>query len=142
MVWRRGQAYSQDLRDRVLSAGGSARVVAARFGVSVSYVIKARQRQERSGEVTARAQRSHTPRMLTGLHAAIAAHVAEQQDATLDELRAWLLERHGVAVSMGLMWNTLARLGLTLKKSCSGQRSRRVPISPRRVANGASCSLG
>src|SRR6266542_3313712 len=39
-----------------------------------------------------------------------------------------------------LMWNTLARLGLTLKKSCSGQRSRRVPISPRRVANGASCS--
>ncbi|MGA8006590.1 MAG: hypothetical protein WCA17_10855, partial [Burkholderiales bacterium] len=37
-------------------------------------------------------------------------------DATLNELRAWLRDRHGVAASMGLMWNTLARLGLTLKK--------------------------
>jgi hypothetical protein len=38
MGWRRGQALSQDLRDRVLASEGSARVVARRFGVSVSYV--------------------------------------------------------------------------------------------------------
>ena len=44
MGWRRGQAYSEDLRSRVLAAEGSARAVAARFGVSVSYVVKARQR--------------------------------------------------------------------------------------------------
>jgi hypothetical protein len=40
MAWRRGQAYSQDLRDRILSAEGSARSVAAQFVVSVSYVVK------------------------------------------------------------------------------------------------------
>ena len=45
MVWRRGQTYSQDLRDRVLGADTlTARQAAARFGVSVSYVVKARQR--------------------------------------------------------------------------------------------------
>ena len=38
MSWRRGQAYGQDLRDRVLAvAGDPIRVVAARFGVSPSW---------------------------------------------------------------------------------------------------------
>ncbi len=45
MSWRRGQAYGQDLRDRVLAAEGEPiRVVAARFGVSASYVSKVRTR--------------------------------------------------------------------------------------------------
>jgi transposase len=43
--------------------------------------------------------------------------VSQHRDATLDELRAWLREAHGVSASMGLMWNTLVRLGLTLKKT-------------------------
>lgn len=38
MAWRRGQTYSQDLRDRVLAANHlSARQAAERFEVSVSY---------------------------------------------------------------------------------------------------------
>ena len=41
--WRRGKAYAQDLRDRVLSVDGVASgQVVARFGVSISYVVKAR----------------------------------------------------------------------------------------------------
>ena len=64
----------------------------------------------------ARPQRSRTARLLAGLHDAIAAHVRRHRDATLDELRVWLRETHGVSVSMDLMWNTLSRLGLTLKK--------------------------
>ena len=31
MVWRKGQAYSRDLRDRVLSADGPSRAVAVRL---------------------------------------------------------------------------------------------------------------
>ena len=47
MAWRRGQALGQDLRDRVLAdAGRPARAVAARFGVSVSYVVKGKRRVE------------------------------------------------------------------------------------------------
>jgi transposase len=123
MAWRRGQAYSQDLRDRILVAVGSAREVAARFGVSVSYVIKAKQRRDRFDETAARPQRSHTPRRLARWHEAIRAHVRAHPDATLDELRAWLLDAHGIRVSMGLMWNTLDRLRLTLKKTAAGGRT-------------------
>lgn len=142
MAWRKGQAYSDDLRVRVLDAGGSARVVAARFGVSVAYVVKARQRRDRDGELSARPQASRTPRKLAGLHDAIAAHVRAHDAATLDELRAWLRDVHGMSVSMGLMWNTLARLGLTLKKSRSGQPSRRVRTLPPPATPGVPCSFG
>jgi hypothetical protein len=45
MAWRRGQAYGQDLRDRVLSAEGEPiREVAERLSVSPSYVVKVRAR--------------------------------------------------------------------------------------------------
>lgn len=142
MSWRQGQAYSQDLRDRVLAADGSARAVAARFGVSVSYVVKARQRHDRLGETAARPQRSHRRRLLAGMDEVITAHVRSHSDATLDELRAWLRQSHGKTVSMGLMWNTLARLGLTLKKRPSTQPNKLVPTLPRRAANGVSCNRG
>lgn len=42
MGWRRGQAYGQDLRDRVMAASGSLREVVIRFSVSESYVAQAR----------------------------------------------------------------------------------------------------
>ena len=45
MVGHPGQAYGQDLRDRVLNAKGSIREVALRFGVSESYVARARSRR-------------------------------------------------------------------------------------------------
>jgi hypothetical protein len=83
MAYRRGQAYSQDLRDRVLAAPGSAAIVGARFGVSRSYVIKARQRRDRQGELCAGAQRSHTPAKLAGHDAALCQHVQSAPGAKL-----------------------------------------------------------
>ena len=68
MAWQPGQAYSDDLRQRVLAAAGSSRLVAARFGVSVSYVINARQRRDRSGETSARRQGSRRTPILTPLY--------------------------------------------------------------------------
>lgn len=142
MGWRRGQAYGQDLRDRVLAAAGSARAVAAQFCVSVSYVVKARQRRDRLGEATPGPQRSHTSRKLAHLHEVIAAYAAEHPDATADEYRSWLLAEHGVYASAGLMWNTLDRLGLSLKKRRSAPPSRTARTLPRLAAPGASCSPG
>jgi transposase len=102
MAWSRGRAYSQDLRDRVLAAvedGVSARDVAEQFQVSPSYVIKAWQRFERTGERSARAQRSHTRRKLSEpQHAAIRSQVEAKPDATIAELRAWVLDEHGWCV--------------------------------------------
>jgi hypothetical protein len=57
-------------------------------------------------------------------------------DVTLEELRAWLLAAHGVTASVGLMHNTLLRLGLTRKKSPGGHKSRTGPMSPRNAMPG------
>jgi transposase len=140
MAWKSGQSYSSDLRSRVLAAvdGGSpARSVAQLFQVSLSYVYKALARREATGETEARPQRNHQEPKLKDLHAAIAAEVARRPDVTLNELRAWLLATHQVPASLGLMHQTLARLGLTLKKSRGGPRSRTGPTSPGSVPTGA-----
>jgi transposase len=133
MAWKPGQSYSTDLRSRVLAAidgGGAAKAVARQFQVSVSYVYKAVARREATGETEARPQRNQQTLKLETLHAAIAAEVARRPDATLEELRAWLLATHQATASLGLMHKTLARLGLTLKKSRGGPRSRTGPTLP------------
>jgi transposase len=127
MAWRSGRSYSADLRGRVLEAvdGGSPpRAAASLFGVSRSYVYKALARRRDTGEVEARPQRNRQALKLAAHHEAIRAEVARRPDATLGELRAWLLRERQVSASVGLVWNTLARLGLTLKKSRGGRPSR------------------
>lgn len=137
--WRRGQAYSQDLRERVLAVDGlSARQAADRFGVSVSYVVKARQRRDRHGLLTPGAQRSWTPRKIGAHHAAIAAHVREHQDATLAELcmgrgGVWHIGEHCDDVDHA------APCRVDAQKSAWKRANEPAPISPRRVVSGANC---
>ena len=128
MAWRRGRALGQDLRDRVLAdAGRPARAVAARFGVSVSYVVKARQRLRDAGEACPRPQRNRVAPRLAPHHEALRVEVAARPSATVRELRAWLAAAHGAVVGHAAMWRTLDRLGLTRKKSRSARRSRTAP---------------
>ena len=139
MVWKSGRSYSADLRSRVLAAidgGDPARGVARQFQVSVSYIYKALGRRAATGESEARPQRNHQTLKLAAHHAAIAAEVARRPDVTLEELRAWLLATHGVAASVGLMHNTLVRLGLTHKKRADGRKSRSGRTSPNNVSDG------
>jgi transposase len=136
MGWRRGQAYSQDLRERVLAAAGSAAATAERFGVSVSYVVKARQRRDRWGQVYAGAQTSHTPAKLAGHDQALREQVARVPDATLAELAVWAQTELGVSVSVSAMWVRLRRLQLTLKKRPWSPPNGRVRMLPRRVGVG------
>jgi len=140
MAWRSGQSYSSDLRERVLAAmdgGLPASVAAERFNVSLSFIYKALKRRRVSGETTARAQRNQQALKLAAQHAAILAEVERRPDVTLDELRAWLRETLGIEASLGLMHNTLIRLGLTLKKRPDGRRSRIDPTSPSGAPPGA-----
>ena len=141
MAWQRGRSYSQDLRERVLAADDlSARQAASRFAVSVSYVIKARQRRDRTGVLTTKVRGYRRAPRLAGLEQAISHQVESQPSATLADLRAWLAGTHGVTVSTGTMWRTLRQLGLTLKKSRFGRPSRRARMSPRHAISGASGS--
>ena len=125
MVWHIGQAYGQDLRDRVLNAKGSIREVAVRFGVSKSYVARARSRRRHHGEDTPGMQRNHVPLKLSGLEQTLANQVAAVNDWTLQQLCDWVQAEHGIRVGVSTMWKTLARLGLSLKKSHSMPANRR-----------------
>jgi transposase len=119
MLWRRGKPYSQDLRERVFAAADDGEPVgriAAILRVSVPYVSKVLSRRRLTGQTTARPQRCHVSPKLSGLYPAILAQVTSRPDATIAELRAWLLETHKVSASTGLMNKTLAALGLTFKK--------------------------
>lgn len=128
MSWRRGQAYAQDLRERVLAATDlTLRQAAERFSVSPSFVAKARARLRDTGQATPGLQRNLVPPRLLPLHDALCARVAAEADRTVAELRAWVAAEHDVRVSHPVMWKALARMGLTLKKSGCGHLSRTGP---------------
>lgn len=127
MSWRQGQAYSQDLRDRVLEAPGSVNAIARRFGVSALYVSRARTRLARQGQRCASPQCNHVPPRLSALEGELLAQVAAQPDQTLKQLCQWAQAR-GVALSTTAMWKSLARLGLTLKKRPCTLRSSSAPM--------------
>jgi transposase len=136
-----GRSYSQDLRSRVLASDElSARQAAARFKVSISYVVKARQRRDRTGEVGTRPRGSRRAPVLAIHGAAIAAQVARYPSITLADLRAWLGREHGIAVGMTTVWLAVRRLGLTLKKNRSAPVSKRGRISSLRARPGAICN--
>jgi transposase len=143
MLWRRGKSYSQDLRERVFAAaddGERVGRIAVKLRVSVSYVSKVLTRRRVTGQTQARPQRCHVVPKLAGLHGAILAQVASRPDATIAELRSWLLETHEVSASSGLINKTLAALDLTYKKNPSTLPSRRVGTLPKRASSGASSS--
>ena len=119
MLWRRGKAYGQDLRERVFAAadiGTPVGEIAGMLLVSISYASKALSRRARTGETTARPRRCHVPPKLAALYDAIREQVAATPDATLEELKVWLFEEHGVEASTTLIWETLGKLDLTFKK--------------------------
>jgi len=143
MEWRRGRAYGQDLRDKMFAAidrGIEPVEVAETFTVSVSWIYKALGRRRATGEMTARPQRCHVPGKLDLHHDEIRARVAAVPDMTIAELRDWLRTARGISVSHAVMWETLKRLGLSLKKRPSTPPSKSAPMSPPRARNGVSRS--
>jgi len=98
----------------------TARQAAERFGVSVSYVVKARQRRSRTGSATPRPQKPCTARKLVPFHDALRDRVIQVPDATLAEPREWLTDTHGVVAGLTTIWKTLKQLKLTLKKVAPG----------------------
>jgi transposase len=141
MGWRQGRAYHQDLRERVFQvadAGTSVTGVARLLQVSVSYVSKVLGRRRRTGETTARPQHGHVPAKLAAYHDAIRDRVSAIPDATLIELRVWLKETHQVVASTTLIWETLGKLKLTLKKRPCMPRNRPGWMLLRRGPHGAS----
>lgn len=111
--------YSLDLRERVVAAvhgGESCRTVAARFGVSVSSVVKWSQRFRATGSSAPAKMGGYRPYLLEPHRGWLMARVEEQPDLTLPALLGELAER-GVKVSCNTLWRFLRREGFRFKKN-------------------------
>jgi transposase len=106
------------------------------FRVSVSYIYKALIRQRTTGETSARLLGRGPKPKLAGHSEALREKISDMPDATLAELRVWLLDERGVQVSEGCLWNQLTRLGLTLKKSRTARLNRSAPMLHRHGKSG------
>jgi transposase len=85
--------YSLDLRERVVAAaeaGQSCRAVARRFGVSVSSVVKWRQRACATGSAAAKPMGGKRPVLLAGQRAFILARIALKPHISIRALQAEL----------------------------------------------------
>ena len=112
------RALSNDLRERVVAtvlAGETSRVVAARFGVAVSSVVKWSQRFRATGSAAAKPMGGHRPYALTGEREWLLARIAAEPDLTLRALLAELADR-GVRVSYFAVWHFFEHEGISFKK--------------------------
>ena len=134
------EAYSLDLRKRILDAcdaGHGTKEVARLFEVSPAWVRRLKQRRRELGTIRPLPYR-HGPKPLLDCHAReqLAELVRRRPDATLEELRAAL----PIKVSRTTVWNALAKLGLTFKKSQSMPPSKTGPTSRPGDESGTSSS--
>ncbi len=119
------RAYSQDLRERVIDAGTSARQAAERFGIGVATAIEW-VRRAREGERSARKQGQPKRSKLDPHRDYLLELIAAEPDITIAEMQERLPGEAGVAASVGTIWTFLDRAGLTFKK--------RPPTRPSRTA--------
>jgi transposase len=113
---------SRDLRERVVTAvrsGSTCRVVAERFGVAVSSVVKWAQLEARTGAVTPGQMGGHRKPILAPHHDWLMARVRETPEVTLVALRD-ALRAQGVQVSHDTVWRFLRGAGLSFKKKRAG----------------------
>ncbi|CAN7625300.1 IS630 family transposase [Mesorhizobium sp. LjNodule214] len=128
------RALSNDLRERVVEAvgtGESCRVVASRFGVAVSSVVKWSQRYRATGSVAPGKMGGHRKRILEPHRAFIVERINQTSDLTLHRLKDELAAR-GVMVSHNAVWVFLRREGLSFKKTLFALEQARADIARRR----------
>lgn len=121
------QAYSMDLRQRVIAAcdsGKPTKEVAETFGVSRAWVRRLKQHRRERGDIVPR--NGGGSRGFKFDRNRLVELVRQQPDATLVELR----DRLGVSVTLWAISKALLELKLTYKKSRSTRRSRIGLTSP------------
>jgi transposase len=128
-----GAPYSQDLRDRVLSAydrGLKTKQIAQLFNVCSAWARRVKQRRRESGQ--SRALPMGGIRVVKVDLEKLRRLVAEQPDATIKELH----QRLACACGESAVGMALERLDLTLKKRRSMPPSRTGPTWPSNARTG------
>jgi putative transposase len=124
---------------RSVEAGASGRATAAKFAVSISFVVKLMQRWRRQGSVAPDQYGGWKRSPLEAVVERVLALVATPPDLTIEALRR-LLAATGVETSRSALGRLLRANGLTRTKRASTPPSRGVPTSPRRARSGGRAS--
>lgn len=120
------QAYSQDLRDRVLRAlhrGDRPAEIARRFEVSRVWVYQVRDRERETGVRSSFQMGGHRRSRLAEREQVLRGWIAAQPDLSLAELRQRLAQQ-GVSIKIGALWHQLNKWNLTFKKNLARRRAR------------------
>ncbi|UZQ53411.1 transposase [Trichothermofontia sichuanensis B231] len=125
------KAYPLAFRQKILavyeSEPISQRQLAQRFRVAKSFVQKLLKQQRETGSIAPKVRTQQTPTKLNSEQLAILARlVADNNDATLEELRQLLADATGVTVSKSTIDRMLKKLNITFKKKHSMRRSKPV----------------
>jgi len=128
------RAYSFDLRNRVLTfcdAGKGTHEVSNILGVSESWIRRLKQRRREEGRVAIRSSGGRRHGHFDALRLSqLEEWVRQHPDATLEALRARVVDQMELRCSLMAVCRALKKLGWSLKKNAAGQRAR----SSRRAA--------
>jgi transposase len=119
--------YSIDLRQKIVdtysNGEGSIRTIAKRFRVSTDCVRRLVKQHRMSGTIAPKAHGGGPQAKLTTAELEILQTlVAEDNDATLEQLAQRLAEKIQVVVSSSTISRAISKLNLTRKKKVSKQR--------------------
>jgi len=123
------QAYSLDLRERVLDAidgGLSTHKAAERFDIGVATAVRWHRAWRDHGERAARKQGAKGGGKLDGHEEFILGLVEEQPDITLVEIGERLVAERSISAVPSTIWLFFERRGITFKKRPHMPPSRRV----------------
>lgn len=119
--------YSLDLRERVVrfvAEGHSRHAAAARFEVSVSFVVNLVKAFRATGCLEPKPSGGRRHAKLDPHRAFLLARVAEKADITMPELAAELAATTGEKADPASLSRWLIRAGYRFKKNSAGQRAR------------------
>ena len=120
------QAYSQDLRERVLRAldrGDRPTEIARRFEVSRIWVYQVRNREQETGVRSSFQIGGHRRSRAAEMESVLRAWIEAEPDLALSELSE-RLAKQGVFIKPGALWHQLNKWNLTFKKNAARQRAR------------------
>ena len=120
------QAYSQDLRDRVLWAlerGERPSAIARRLEVSRVWVYQVEARKKKTGQKTSFPIGGHRRSRIADMEPELRAWIEAEPDLALNQI-CDRLRKKGVAIKSGALWHQLNKWNLTFKKNPARQRAR------------------
>ena len=129
------QAYSQDLRERVLRAldrGDRPTEIARRFEVSRIWVYQVRDREQETGVRSSVQIGGHRRSRLAEREQVPHAWIAAEPDLTLVELQQRLAQQR-VSIKIGALWHQLNKWNLIFKKTLHASEQEREDVQAARV---------